>query len=249
MGLAAALCALLAAAAPAAALSTGTAALPANTTIMRCHPDFAYNPYTVFTFTVPGGGDEDAVRIAAIEAAGFGRAADMSSGFINGDGSLSGTLYSEVWRDGDDDHLLFLYRFENTGVEPFEVMQVYDVLHAAEITDCGVIREAAAETFVHGDPLDIVRDTGSEIIQFDFSLGFPVVSPGRIELIATHEMTSWLYLETDVTSYSGGEACVQDGGSVDGIPTFVPLPEPLTMLAVFGGLLGLGGYIRRRRLA
>ena len=37
------------------------------------------------------------------------------------------------------------------------------------------------------------------------------------------------------------------GGQLGGVPDIIP--EPLTLLAVFGGVCGLGGYIRRRRLA
>ncbi len=35
----------------------------------------------------------------------------------------------------------------------------------------------------------------------------------------------------------------------DGVMTLTPIPEPLTMLGVFAGIAGIGGYLRKRRKA
>jgi hypothetical protein len=66
----------------------------------------------------------------------------------------------------------------------------------------------------------------------------------------------WLStLESDFDHGNTAYALLKDGGQDyaialgGGLDEPPPIPEPLTLLAVFGGVAGVGGYIRRRKLA
>jgi len=49
--------------------------------------------------------------------------------------------------------------------------------------------------------------------------------------------------------YSDFKVEVEDLGNGEFRVSMTPVPEPLTAIAVFGGIAGLGGYIRKRRMA
>jgi len=49
--------------------------------------------------------------------------------------------------------------------------------------------------------------------------------------------------------YSDFRVDIEDLGSGEFRVSMTPIPEPMTMLGVFAGLAGLGGYVRKRRMA
>ena len=99
--------------------------------------------------------------------------------------------------------------------------------------------------------------------QYD-STGFPPVAggPGDGELIVgamAMAQATQSFLTTDTTYNSSTATAIRDGLATDGWEfashgtgghlDAVAIPEPLTMIALFGGIAGLGGYIRKRRMA
>jgi len=95
-----------------------------------------------------------------------------------------------------------------------------------------------------------------------YTMGFQaeLVSDGLIhwyyQETGTTDLTSWylsdsLYLSGTLTYDSEGDTGADQMDFYAGDITFQAdvIPEPLTMLGVFAGVAGLGGYIRRRRMA
>jgi len=225
------------------ALSTGTAALDAGGVLT--HPAAALPGLDNFSiFTYDGASYED-----ALAASGFVLERRIASAFTSGthDG-FAGTFHSEAWRhvglngnDGDR-HILFLYRIENHSAGA-----IHDFLSGSiagghwattAITDAGIIHyEPNGPAFVAGDPVLLNRLTPT-------APGFDLFPP----MLQAGESSSWFYFDTNAKGFGIGDGTVRGiVGAQDGIDVLVPMPEPATMVCVFGAAAALGGYIRKRR--
>ena len=225
------------------ALSTGSAAL--NDGGVLAHPAMGMPGLDSFSiFTYDGASYED-----ALVESGFALERRIEAPFTSEthDG-FAGTFHSEAWRhvgthdvEGDG-HILFLYRIENHSASA-----IHDFLSGSiagghwdttTIVDAGIIHyEPNGPAFVAGDPTFLNRLTAS-------APGFDLYPP----MLAAGESSSWIYFDTNAKGFGFGNGTVRGiVGAQDGIDVLVPMPEPATMVCVFGAAAALGGYIRKRR--
>ena len=201
--------------------------------------------FSIFTYV----DSQDDSRQVALNGIGFYQddpaKQTMESAFAGQD--FTGVLTSEVWQyrgvDGEGDgHLLFLYQVENTtvggrpGWDEFSTVSVFGGHWGSHvITDAGMILPTP--------PADDAIENLSKISR----LGADVLAGSLEDPVCPGESSAWFYFETDAKNFAFGEGQVTGlTHSVSDIPTFAPAPEPITALALASGLIGLGGYIRRR---
>lgn len=210
-------------AAPASAVTlSGTpTALPAGTTLTPPIPTATFNP------------------------AEWLQVDQLVSTYDNGSnfyGTVTSTVYNKIG-DGNN-KLLFTYQIDNTGngyANPTILSSANFVLNAdVEIEDAGLVLDGDVS------PDLVRRDANGETVRW-FFIGTPV-SAGQKQ--------DTLFLGTTSTTYERNFATVQDSpSSVEDIAVLVPgvgeliIPEPATMVALFGGVAGVAGYIRKRKNA
>jgi len=155
------------------------------------------------------------------------------------DQHVRGILRSQVW-EHEDGHKLFLYQLQNLGdVGISGTKFTVHTTPALNILDAGVL----------GDGIDIQDMSRMAAGALD-EMFFEIAWSEPLEL-QQGQQTSWIYVETDAHTHHLAYTTVRNHtASADNVPLLVPMPEPMTMSAVGLAVLGLGGYIaKRRRLA
>ncbi len=183
--------------------------------------------------------------------AGWDHVQTLKSNFASTNvAGLNGTFESQAWRNLGTGHLTFIYQIENTGDRVVRSGNIYGFDPAAwNITDAGVMHFGGPDAYVDGDVLAMSRSNagGNPQVSFSFQALDGSFSTMNEELLAPGEKSSWFYYSTDAPGLTVGYAGVIDSGATaDHIAVLVPVPEPMTMIAVFTGIVGLGGYVRRR---
>lgn len=218
----------------------GSPAAPLPKDGVNYHPDKGDMPkFNLVTFEVPGGQTAEEARTAVLEGRGYSQMGEMETPFHNTDSTIAGTFWSEAWR-ADEGHMLFLYRMANSGTEHLQQGHVGNYQEKFNVTDCGVLRPVAGSTFLHGDLLLWQWWEGLDYVEFYFRLGGIGNEP-----IIPGETSAWMYLETDAPDFTVGYASIMDGGSVEEVQMYSPVPEPGAMALLL--LAGAAGMVLRRR--
>ena len=229
---------VLGCAVPAAALSVGSAALPAGGNSLFFHPGLWSSPLPRFTAF--------AGNLTPDE--GFSPHHAISSPFSDPNSGHDGVFHSEAWQHQGDGHLLFLYRID---LHPNSVHVSKGSVFGYgnwDVIDSGVLGETA---YAHGEIAALRRFATSPS-----QLNFYYTYAGQGDLLGPGEDSSaWFYFETEATKYDDtGWATLIDGGvAVTALPVLVPLdpskliiPEPITLLSAVLGVGAAGTYLRRR---
>lgn len=228
------------------ALGLGNAALNAVTPD-RFHPD----PAVWATLETPG------FTIFTGPLAGFTQIANLVSPFASGgDPNFNGVMTSQVWRDDNDGHLLFLYQVNNNSngylINFGNIAANFE--NVTEIWDCGIwdadgSRNSAV--YENGDLLQMSYLPGGGGFKSKLQFNWQHTSANNaFQGLAPGDPAQWFYAETDARYFEICFATLQDSpASADFIPAYCPslIPEPMTMLVLGMGVASLGGYIRRRR--
>lgn len=141
---------------------------------------------------------------------------------------------SNTWCSGCLD---FVYQFTNNGPAP---NQRYSMSSFA-----GYMIDAGTNPFGVHDPNTVSRSSslGGAVISFNFDQFGNDIDPG--------ETTVQLVIETNATNFTQGVLSAQDGsaGSAYGFqPAGSPVPEPASLMLLGGGILAVGGFLRKSRL-
>ncbi len=125
----------------------------------------------------------------------------------------------------------FTYTFTNNGPDVLEHFTGYDF--AGFMVDAGFNPTTAGNA-----PLDVYRASTGAVVGFDYT-GVDDVKPGQT--------TPMLIIETNARSFTTGYATAQDGNAGYNF-AYAPastVPEPSSLGLIGGGLLVLGGFLRR----
>jgi hypothetical protein len=102
--------------------------------------------------------------------------------------------------------------------------------------------DVGTDPFGLHDPITVDRSAvDGAVIGFNFDEFGDEIKPGQT--------TVWLVIDTNAVTFTTGFLSAQDGTAGSGV-AFAPLatvPEPSAMLLMGGGLITLGGYLRRTR--
>ncbi len=164
---------------------------------------------------------------------------------------LNGTLESQAWKNLATGQHTFIYQVTNTGTRMLRSGNIYGYDPARwDVIDAGVMHFGGSTAYVNGDVLAMSR-SNSGIPQVSFSFQALAMDNGVFsvveELLAPGQQSNWFYYSTDAPGVTVGYAGVIDSGATaDHIRALIPIPEPTTMMAVFAGIAGIGGYLRRR---
>ena len=174
---------------------------------------------------------------------------------------LAGTITTRLWRWTADGHLMFTYQVTNSASSGTEINHANLVFIDSGVTvlDSGILAPgrgtgdtsatgAATDTSVHtGDIVQLSRTPGvlGDTLRFDWLTG------NHFDFgLLPSQASTFFFIETDQPWYMRGRAAILDSGiTADDIPVLVPsslVPEPLTALAVFAGVGGIGTYLRKR---
>ena len=130
----------------------------------------------------------------------------------------------------------FIYQYSLLGPD---INQRYSMSSFA-----GFMVDAGTNPFGVHDPITVSRSltAGGPVVSFNFDQFADEMLPG--------ETTVWLIIETNAVTYTSGFLSAQDGtaGSGVGFAPLAAVPEPSSMLLMGGGLLALGGYLRKSRV-
>ena len=107
----------------------------------------------------------------------------------------------------------------------------------------GFMVDAGTNPFGVHDPITVSRSltAGGPVVSFNFDQFGDEMLPG--------ETTVWLIVETNAVTFTSGFLSAQDGtaGSGVGFAPLAPIPEPSSLMLMGGGLLALGGFLRKSR--
>lgn len=164
---------------------------------------------------------------------------------------LNGMLESQAWRNLGTGQMTFIYQVSNTGTRMLRSGNIYGYDPARwNVIDAGVMHFGGSTAYLNGDVLALSRsNAGTPQVSFSFqALSYDDDLFSMIEeLLAPGEKSNWFYYSTDAPGVTVGYAGVIDSGATaDHIRALIPIPEPTTMMAVFAGIAGIGGYLRRR---
>lgn len=163
--------------------------------------------------------------------------------------SLSGTILTPTfsadyttWVYSDPNNswcsgcLDFVYEFTNNGPHP---NQRYSMSSFA-----GFSVDAGTNPFGSHDPNTVSRSVllNGDVVSFNFDQFGNDIQPG--------ETTALLVIETNAMNYASGFLSAQDGTAGSGVafqPAGSPVPEPASLMLLGGGLLAVGGFLRKKR--
>ncbi len=128
----------------------------------------------------------------------------------------------------------FIYVFTNNGPDVNERYSMSSFV--------GFMVDAGTNPFGVHDPITVDRSsiTGA-VVGFNFDQFGDEMQPGQT--------TVNLIIETNAVTFTSGFLSAQDGtaGSGLGYAPLAPIPEPSSLALIGGGLLALGGFLRRLR--
>ncbi len=129
----------------------------------------------------------------------------------------------------------FIYVYTDNGPD---VNQRYSMSSYA-----GFMVDAGTNPFGVHDPITVSRSltAGGPVVSFNFDQFGDEMLPG--------ETTVWLIIETNAVTFTSGFLSAQDGtaGSGVGFAPLAAIPEPSSLMLMGGGLLALGGFLRKSR--
>lgn len=158
-----------------------------------------------------------------------------SSGTDNMSVSFTETVYKDPSNTWCHNCLDFVYVFNNIGPD---VNERYSMSNFT-----GFSIDAGTTPFGIHDPTTIDRSGTGPNIGFNF--------PGSDEIVAGQTTVS-LVIETNATNVTAGTVSAQDGvagSSAVALAPASPTPEPGSLGLMGGGLLVIGGLLRRARTA
>lgn len=131
----------------------------------------------------------------------------------------------------------FVYQFTNNGPAVNERYSMSDF--------SGFKVDAGTSPFGMHDPITVSRSFNGSgpVLSFNFDQFGDEIKPG--------EQTVLLVLETNAMNFTQGVVSAQNGTAGSNLayqPSGAPVPEPASMALLGGGLIAVGGYLRRSRL-
>jgi len=107
----------------------------------------------------------------------------------------------------------------------------------------GFMVDVGTNPFGIHDPITVSRSPNANgpVISFNFDQFADQILPGQT--------TVWLVIETNATRFTTGYLSAQDGTAGTGVG-FAPfaVPEPGSLVLLGGGLIAIGGILRRSRI-
>jgi hypothetical protein len=129
----------------------------------------------------------------------------------------------------------FLYQFTNNGPD---VNQRYSMSSFA-----GFNVDAGTNPFGVHDPITVSRSMlgGGQVISFNFDQFGDEIQPNTT--------TVDLVIMTNAITFTSGFLSAQDGTAGSGVAyaPLAPVPEPASLVLMGGGLIAVGGFLRRSR--
>jgi PEP-CTERM motif len=129
----------------------------------------------------------------------------------------------------------FVYQFTDNGPD---VNQRYTMSSFG-----GFDVDAGTHPFGVHDPITVSRSLfgNGQVVSFNFDQFGDEIQPG--------ETTVELVIETNAVTFTTGFLSAQDGsaGSGIGYAPLAAIPEPTSMMLLGGGLIAVGGFLRRSR--
>ncbi|MFZ1135767.1 MAG: PEP-CTERM sorting domain-containing protein [Candidatus Korobacteraceae bacterium] len=128
----------------------------------------------------------------------------------------------------------FIYVFTNNGPD---VNERYSM---SSFT--GFMVDAGTNPFGVHDPITVDRSAGiGGVIGFNFDQFGDEMQPGQT--------TVNLIIETNAVTFTSGFLSAQDGTAGSGVAfaPLAPVPEPSSLMLMGGGLIALGGFLRKSR--
>jgi hypothetical protein len=127
----------------------------------------------------------------------------------------------------------FVYQFTNNGPD---VNQRYSMSSFA-----GFNVDAGTMPFGVHDPITVSRSliNGGQVISFNFDQFGDEIQPGV--------QTVQLVIMTNAVAFTTGFLSAQDGTAGSGVAFAPTVPEPASLVLMGGGLIAVGGFLRRSR--
>lgn len=130
----------------------------------------------------------------------------------------------------------FAYIFTDLGPD---VNQRYTMTSFA-----GFLVDVGTNPFGTHDPITVARSSvaGGPVISFNFNQFGVEIQPGQT--------TVDLVIQTNAVHWTSGFLSAQDGTAGSGVafqPAGAPIPEPASLILLGGGLIAIGGFLRKSR--